>query len=349
MLLTADLHLTDLPADEYRWQVFRELRRQLRGGACDIFILGDLCDRKDRHSAALVNRLVAELLALAKAQERFASSRKAPPEIHIIMGNHDKPMRGEAFWSFLSHLPRVSFHEQPAEVRGDLLLLPFTPNPAEAWAELDLGAYRAAFIHQPVTGARGENGFSIEGSPLPEFPKGLRVYAGDIHVPQKVGRVTYVGAPHPIKFGDSYPCRILRLDDSYRIEEEIELRPPGKHMLKLTMADLDPGNWGESKLREGDQVKVRFALPINSLGEWPRIKWVVEELVEGFGAQLCGMEAIVEPAAAKEGTPETMLAAESPEEVLVAFASEEALEEPVFLSGQRWLEEGFAAMRSAKE
>lgn len=330
MLLTADLHLTDQPEDEYRWAVFAALRAELSKVDSDVYILGDLCDRKDRHSATLVNRLVTELTALRDAI--------APYEIHIIMGNHDQPLKGEPFWSFLSLLDGVHFHTQPTELNNDLLLLPFTSNPREAWADIDLEAYRGIFLHQPVDGARGENGMAISGSPMPALPPSCAVYAGDIHVPQEVRGLTYVGAPHPIKFGDSYPCRLLRLDHRFRIVKEAILDPARKTMLDMraeTEAQLI------SELREGfnrrDVVKVRYHLPLDIIDTWPRIKARVTHEIAKRGVALRGIEAIVEMTRAAGRTATEMLEAQHPEEVLRSFGETEALSKAVLDVGMTYL------------
>ena len=93
MLVTADWHLTDAPQDNYRWLAFDHIRalcaeHQIR----DVCIMGDLTDRKDRHSAELVNRMIAEL---RKCVEEGLS-------LAILMGNHDKPLKGTPYWEFLT-------------------------------------------------------------------------------------------------------------------------------------------------------------------------------------------------------------------------------------------------------
>ena len=57
--ITADLHLTDRPEDEYRWKAFDHVVREslTSYGAQEIYLLGDILDRKDRFPARLLNRL----------------------------------------------------------------------------------------------------------------------------------------------------------------------------------------------------------------------------------------------------------------------------------------------------
>lgn len=336
MLLTADLHLTDAPADEYRWDVFRALTEAaVRLGENHIGILGDITDRKDRHSAALVNRLVGELLALREVIGTYGV-------IDIIMGNHDEPLRGAPFWSFLHQLPGIRFHTEPTVVEdGRLLLLPYSPNPVEAWEGLDLTAYKAVFIHQLVTGVVVDGKeLTADKHPLPPLPPKARIYAGDIHAHQKVGPVQYIGAPHPVKFGDDYPCRLLVLDDeTYRITNEIKLDPMRKHMLDVgSMEELNGklllDRW---PIKQGDQARIRYTLPLADIGKWARIKDDIAAWAREHEVVLFSLEAVVEageraPAGAAAPNPFT-----APGAVYDAFCAHEQLDAELVMVGREIL------------
>ena len=50
VLIITDLHLTDVPAENYRWDVFKHAKTELGKNKYDeLFILGDLFDKKDKH------------------------------------------------------------------------------------------------------------------------------------------------------------------------------------------------------------------------------------------------------------------------------------------------------------
>lgn len=345
MLLTADLHLTDNPEEDYRWAVFGELKKAFfERGPCDIFILGDLGDRKDRHSAAFVNRLVRELVALRDFM--WAALAKPSPEVHIIMGNHDAPLKGTPFWSFFEHIEGIHFYTEPAEV-GEILLLPFAPNPAEAWADLDLGAYRCIMLHQPLEGARGANGRALaKGSPVPEFPKGVKVYAGDIHGPQKIGAVEYIGSPHPVAFDEAHAFRLVHLDKRYRATD-IPLQPMRRHIIRIDYEDtntFDPLP-ALAQTKVGDQIKVEVSLPLARIGEWPHIKAQLEALFEQKSLWVFSLKPVVQPGEAESGPEAAASGGEAPDEVLEAFAGQEGIEGRTLKMGRRLLA---AAMEARK-
>ena len=61
-LLTADWHLTDKPLDEYRWDFIPWLGKQLKDKKIDVlYILGDLTEKKDKHNAIFLNRILCSI------------------------------------------------------------------------------------------------------------------------------------------------------------------------------------------------------------------------------------------------------------------------------------------------
>ena len=109
ILLIGDTHLTDKPRDAYRFGIFEWIaKQQAKYKPEATFIMGDLCDAKDRHSAALVNRLVDELGTLN--------------EVYILMGNHDYIDHNTPFFKFLSKLEGVHFVTKPC-VSGNVALI----------------------------------------------------------------------------------------------------------------------------------------------------------------------------------------------------------------------------------
>lgn len=327
MLLTADWHLTDAADDEYRWAIFDTIGDLMNAhGDERVFILGDLTDRKDRHSAQLVNRLVERLRMLGG-------------EIVIIMGNHDEPLKGPPFWHFLNTLPNVKFHAKP-HVMGNLLLLPFVAKPNIMWERLPFHLYKAAFMHQTVTGVVGDNGFELRNDDMAIFPRKLKVYSGDIHTPQVVRNVTYVGAPHPVKFGDTYDCRVLLLDDTtYEIKRAIPLDPMRKHM--LTVSSLEELR-NLPRINADDQARVRFHLPIERVEQWGVEKQEIERWATSKGLHLASIEALVHMRPRDpedEAALERVQAGEEPEEVLAAFCAAEGVDGAISDAGIALLRE----------
>ena len=154
MIITADPHETDQPNDEYRWAIFDELHEFARAtNDKHIVILGDLTDRKDRHSAALVNRLIEYLVDLTSDGT----------EVDILKGNHDTPINPAAtpYWSFLSTFPRIRFHTRPAYKDG-VFYLPYESAPATAWHGLDFDHCHVVLMHQTVYRAKAMNGKELK-------------------------------------------------------------------------------------------------------------------------------------------------------------------------------------------
>lgn len=264
-LLVSDLHETDRPSDEYRWRVFDQVAElSVEHGVNDLYILGDLTEFKDYHSSALVNRMVEALYQVRR--------RSRINLIHILKGNHDGIDRDTPYFKFLRRIPWCRFYVEPTVVeegKDTVLLLPHTTKPEEDWKEVELGNATHIFLHGTVSGAVSESGHKMGGIPIELF-KGLRckILAGDIHVPQKVGGIVeYVGAPYPIRFGDSFQPRAVLLDGRKVVTLPLEnIRKPTLH---CTATSMDPGF---SELGPGDQVKVVIELAESQLGEFHRLK-----------------------------------------------------------------------------
>lgn len=333
MLLTTDWHLTESPQDEYRWRIFDTVAEELRARpAHTLFFLGDLADKKDRHSSILVNRVASSMAALLNAF----------PALNVValMGNHDMPLHGPPFWTFLQELG-VAVITAPTEHDAfpGLLTLPYTENPQEAWRPIRFRDYRAAFIHQTVSGAAVENGAIMQNDRMVAFPRGIKVYSGDIHVPQTVGVVTYVGAPHPIDFNDAYPCRMLRLSPTYDIIQEVAVKTIKKVVLEAeSIADLDAyadGDW----LQSGDQIRIKLRLSLASIDEWPALQDQAAAWARAHGVSLASVEietAEVRGSLASADLPEE---ARSPAETLELFADAENIHGPLREYGRTLLQE----------
>jgi hypothetical protein len=330
MLVTADWHLTDQLENEYRWQVFNELHRILTANPQPLYILGDLGDRKDRHPAGLVNRLVDELQQLQVCVGNHG--------ITILMGNHDQPLNGQPFWNFLSELEGwVYFYDKPI-IENGLALLPYSHDPATDWAELPLRTARCIFMHQTITGA-AVNGITLNNPKMPELPTHCPIYSGDIHVPQRIGdNFHYVGAPHPVKFGDDYPCRILELDADYRIHCEHILTPPRKLVAEVRSID----ELRALTVTAADQVRVRFHFPAAQAEQWPIEEMQIAQWAQACGVKLASVEAVLSMGQPTRGGGAALDEFSDPVEVLKAYAESEGIEEDL-------LDAGLALLQTSKE
>jgi hypothetical protein len=281
-----------------------------------VFILGDWVDRKDRFTARFINRLFDEIYRLC-----------ARARLVVLRGNHDTSMQPPSYFDFMAGGPIDGFEyitsPRPIPARH-LLLLPFTASPKTDWRDLKLAEFKTVFMHATVTGAVVENGMVMENKNFPVLPRDVLFYSGDIHVPQQVRNVVYVGAPHPIKFGDSYDCRMLVLNDDYRIILQLPLTPPRKIMADIRdLADLDG-----LTARHGDQIKIRYNCPPSQIENWGETEQAIIQWASEHGVVVAGTEIIV-----GTRTPESVDPAETPEAILKGFAEREGLSEDLLRVG----------------
>ena len=261
VLITGDLHFSDNPRDAYRHEwvswFLTQVKKHKAGG---VVLLGDLTEAKDRHGGWLTNKVVAHLAAMAKLCPLI-----------VVQGNHDflgDPRDG--FFGFSGRLDGVTWVSLPTAGKdlpaafsmglGPALFLPWTGDYKRDWAEwLGKGgfhAYAPIFCHQTFDGADVGYGRKLDGVPASIFSYGTEddlVIAGDIHVPQKLGPVTYAGAPYTVDFGDDYAGRILKLDG--RKLTSIVYEGPQKRLVDIEIDWLQ-----EAKVNAGDIVKVAIRM-----------------------------------------------------------------------------------------
>lgn len=327
-LITTDIHLTDHPATEYRWELFPWINEQIkRLGIRSVRILGDITDAKDNHSASLVNRVVSSIQAIHS------------DDVLILAGNHDWLLRGQEFFRFLDFLPNVRFVTRPLEdqsmaFRDNIIYLPFTKTPAADWVDIDWGHYDYAFMHQTVGGAKASNGQIMDGEGVPTMGVRKRVYSGDIHVPQTLGNVTYIGSPYHVHFGDDFTPRVLVLDQGGR---ETWLQMPSPRRVVLRSPSL--AHLRRQELDDGDQVKLRMVLAPSEKHSWARIKREATAILEDKGVLVHGVELEVDKETqGVERSEPGATAALTPEEMLLRYVQREELGPDAYDAGMDVLE-----------
>jgi hypothetical protein len=255
-LIISDLHLTDNPLEEYRWGVFDwldELKKEY--DIENIFLLGDITEKKDHHSSLLTNRIFDELIYLARDLQM----------LWILRGNHDGIDPTEPFFHFLNNEQNIVYYTEPTYASQDYLFLPHSKDPANEWKHIFkkyIKTTNIIFMHQTVQGAKANNGFSLAGldGGLFEHFNGL-VFSGDIHKPQQVGNVIYVGSPYPVYFGDDFVGGVILLHHDNK--EGPGLGPWERityPSIKRSMIELDYTKElvYDFKVNKGDQFKIRM-------------------------------------------------------------------------------------------
>ena len=327
-LITADLHLTDSPRDEYRWNLFPWMREQVKKHKVQqVFLLGDLTDAKDRHSSRLVNRFVKEVAEL---------SRLCP--VIAIKGNHDFVDENNPFFHFLSEIQNVTFFVKPSALDDDFLLLPHTKNYQEDWHKWEGFTHQGCkyiLCHQTFDGAKAENGQELRGIP-PSFFKSFKgqVYSGDIHVPQKVSRnIEYVGAPYRVHFGDSFRPRVLLL----RKGEAQDLHFPGKSRELLVGRNLR--DLQQADLAVGTQVKMRMLLKRSEYPEWPKLRKEIAALAKERQWEVCGVEVKALASKDRKLDEDEMVRQIEPSDTLRLYAETKKLSKAMRATGLEILKE----------
>lgn len=262
-IITADLHLAEGVRDRYRLDFQKRLRSAItRRNADCLVILGDLTEAKDRHSSWLVNQVVDALHALAQL---------CP--VLILQGNHDYKDEEWPFFRFVDKLngvmwlSEVEFMDKetdgfPPEL-GRTLFLPHTNDHKRDWKGIDFKSADTIFAHNTFEGADAGFGRILRGIPIDVFPKDATVYSGDIHVPQELGPVTYVGSPYTVDFGDSFKPRYLMIEDNGNVKS-IGCGGPQKRVFDIN----SPSDLETVEVGQGDIVRVRVHLASRDGDKW---------------------------------------------------------------------------------
>ena len=289
-IATADLHMAASRRDSYRWRFLEETLPAMveEHRARRVLVLGDLTEAKSGHSAELVNRLVDALAALAE---------RAP--VYLLRGNHDFVSEDSPFFRFSRHLPRVCWINEPTRLRlrglGKCLFLPWARD-LDDCADFSFESFDWFFCHQTFEGA--DLGARRAEGCEPPFSRSARVVSGDVHVPQKIGPVTYTGAPYTVDFGDAYEPRVLLLEGSEM--RSVPVPGPQKRLITTTARDL--------KLRAdlfdvapGDVIKIRVTLPAGSDASRAEVRALARRWAEAAGVDLYAVEIVAPRAAPSRG------------------------------------------------
>jgi predicted phosphodiesterase len=221
-LVTADIHISKNPIDAYRLAFLKENLPVLvdKYKPNELLVLGDITQEKDQHPASLVNEVVGAFHNLAKRCK-----------VIILQGNHDASAVEYPFFEFLNYIDNIQWIRTPTE-EANCLYLPHTRDHKKDWQGLSFEDRDFIFAHNTFTGAK-VNGQTLSGIPATVFPDDACVLSGDIHEPQTLGSVTYIGSPYAVNFGDDFPFRVLLLDD---LEvKSIKVRGTQKRLIKAVV------------------------------------------------------------------------------------------------------------------
>lgn len=335
VLIITDLHLTEKPDDEYRWEVFPWSRKLLRTNKLNaLYILGDLFDKKDRHPSELVNRLTNEI----------GQCQKLVP-VTILKGNHDYLKPDHPFLAFLEWMPAVDFIQEPF-MQGRILFLPHSKNPEKEWKpylnDIQSSNLDFIFLHQSIIGSVVSNYHEMKTGLSPAIFKGTKakIISGDIHVPQDISirgvplPLTYIGTQYPIAFGDTYKPRAIVLDMKTKEFDNVYLNTIQKLHLKIS----HPEDLINTHLNPGDQIKITLQLTSAELTDWPQYKKEIQRMIKNQENVLLKDIKLEKIGNAKEQTSElkqhlTKFSKESPDTIIKRYAENEKLDPKIIEAG----------------
>jgi UDP-2,3-diacylglucosamine pyrophosphatase LpxH len=335
-IFISDLHLTDRPRDEYRWGIFPWLVEMLNKHPDHfnyIFILGDITENKDYHSSRLINRVV----------DSVTSTRQLTgvDGIVILPGNHDGRDPDCPYFRFLNLIPKIEFVLEPTlnKYAGmEILLLPHTRDPEGDWKDIDLHAPDMILMHQPMEGAVAETGQKLQGLSHDIFRiTHSTILSGDIHSPQKCGKVEYIGAPYHMRFGDMYSPRAVVYENDHR-STDWDIPGPRKHTIDVhAFEDIEV----LGGLPERDHVKVRIHLSKAEYVNWDKYVEHVREIAYLQHLELYKVELVKqERPTIKRLGKKTQTQRVDPVVAVRAFGERHKLDETTIEAGVELLPEG---------
>ena len=331
MLLIGDPHFSDIPRDSYRWGLWIFLLNYCKtSGENNVIFLGDLTVNKDRHSAVLVNKIVLGINIL----------RSENINVYILKGNHDYIDPKIPFFRFLSSLPNVRFFVDPVLVdieKEACLFLPHTRDTKKAWDKKVKKKMREAdliFMHQSIIGSVASNGYEMtEGLKSSYFNSfEARVFSGDIHVPQRIGNVEYVGAPYTINFNDNFDPHCLVLNG----KQKRAIKYPC--LRRYTFDIVNARELEDTVADFGSQVKIRLRLPAHHRGKWAEERDRVIEICKERDWELCSFSYTTEQKLPKRGK-EKRISHKTDKEIVDHYGKRKGVDHKTLSVGRRIVQE----------
>jgi hypothetical protein len=301
-LMVSDLHLNVNPRDAYRWKIWDVLLTMCnKYSLTTLFILGDLTEEKDFHSAHLVNGIVDNL-------ERISKQRI---DIAILSGNHDGIDPKEPFFRFLRTVPGVSYSHTPdiVVVGGcTVYMLPHCNSLQHIVDNPTSEACDIVMAHITVEGALP----NIGSRPLPGIHTAdianvfgtLPIYSGDVHKPQKIGTVEYIGAPYHINFGDEFTPQLVWFDAHGRptVTRDSDFSYQFPRRFKFTIKENRDIADMTDRLGISDQFKVSVIMRQDQMPEWQEWQEMIKDAAKRTNAELVGTDFTVMAGPSDDGS-----------------------------------------------
>ena len=319
-LITSDIHLSDRPRDAYRFGLFKWLaKQQAKYNTTSTFILGDLTQEKDNHSATLVNHTIDEMTQLR-------------PPIYILRGNHDGYSPDDPFFRFLNCIEGFNFVSVASIGNGDFpSLIPHcrTQREFDEICQVICRPGKPVMLHQTFEGAIAETGVKLNGL-KPTVLKATnpsQVWSGDVHKPQRQGIVTYIGSPYHVRFGDDFEPRVLLVKGDRATN--LYFDAPRKWMLRVRSAAQIKQH---KRLLKGDQIKVILELNREEALDWQQHRQAALSACKDLSLECFGIDLHIAGGSKKEGNNKPRQL-RTPEQIMTAFCQHEGLSNGLSTTG----------------
>ncbi len=331
-LLISDLHLTDRPQDDYRFGIFPWVMARTEEYKIDVLeILGDLTDQWDNHPARLVNKIVRELFEVSVYIK----------EVRVLKGNHDYVSPDKPFFEFLTDIPGLMFIKDPMVI-GNSLYLPHVRDLSLLDKhKKDINAAKYIFMHQTMYGAVASNGYKLPGLDPEIFKKTkAKIYSGDIHVPQTLGKVTYVGSPYTVHFNDTFYPRAIYINDK---GQETVLNFDNCLIRRTLTIENVNDIYENGELEPGDQVKIKMRLPQEEMVSWPNYRKEILKVCEELKLQVFGIKLELDKKKSKrvrlDSEDNTHRVSKDPTKILHGYCKKNDVPRDLEQAGKRLLKE----------
>jgi DNA repair exonuclease SbcCD nuclease subunit len=206
--LISDIHLGIHKNEEDKWlditknyffgYFFPLLDKRYKQGD-EVFILGDLFD----------NREYISIKTFCYAYDIFDEFQKRNIPVNIIIGNHDMYANVSYEYNSLRLIEKyenVTIYKEPTIIDRcgrKILMLPWIESVKNLNDVLKQHKANYVFCHSDLAGAKSNANVTLtHGINIAEFATFGRVYAGHIHIRQRVKNFQYVGSPYHLDRND---------------------------------------------------------------------------------------------------------------------------------------------------
>jgi DNA repair exonuclease SbcCD nuclease subunit len=317
-LITGDLHFSHNPRDAYRFGFMKWFRKLARDRKPDrIIIAGDLTEEKDRHPSKLVNEVVDHVHALAQIAPVIA-----------LEGNHDYKDEGHAFFKFLRRIENTRWIAKPTALDDGVLLLPHTNDYKNCWGDIDMAQYPTIVCHQTFNGANVGFGRGLDGIPLDVLPRKSTTFCGDVHVPQEMEQLVYIGAPYHVDFGDDYEARVIECNGREWVSVDTSTLPQKRAFNITRPADLNRQVWNKGDL-------IQITVEVDDMSDWPTLRDNIQGMCGERGLRVWAIKPKVMKKAVRR--QHKVADARSDLDVLKAFGRRHGLSTAIMKRGEKLL------------